>query len=380
MTSRCSSVCIIGAGITGLAIAHELRGRGVDVVVVDRAGIGAGASGVQPGGVRQQWGTRVNCALARESFEFYRDVGERLEAPHVGALTACGYAFIAHSAERLEQLSKEVALQREMDVPSSLVSPSELAELIPGLDVSTVVGGAYCAEDGYFDQPQAVVEAFAAAALRRGARIEHCDVVSLEQNGAGWTIHGATGEKHLADVVIVAAAYDTPALVAPLGIDVPIVKDARYLFFSEPIAERLLEPLVVSAERRFAAKHLANGRVLASDLSAEGDPESRSDDWRRSIRAHVRELLPLLEYVDFSVLVEGFYDVTPDNQPIIGPVPGLSGLWLAAGFSGHGFMMAPAVSRAVANLLVEGSSEPLVKHFAIERFEREHLTSELQVV
>ena len=83
---------------------------------------------------------------------------------------------------------------------------------------------------------------------------------------------------------------------------------------------------------------------------------------------------------DYSVLVEGFYDVTPDNQPIVGPVAGLPSLWLAAGFSGHGFMLAPAISQAIANLLVERASHPLFDHFGLDRFDGADLTPELQVV
>ena len=128
----------------------------------------------------------------------------------------------------------------------------------------------------------------------------------------------------------------------------PITKQARYLLLSEPIRERLLEPLVVSAERRFAAKHLGNGRMLASDLAASGDPEEGAPRWRAHVAETVAELLPILEYVTYPILVEGFYDVTPDHQPLIGPVPGHDGLWLAAGFSGHGFMIAPAVGRIVS--------------------------------
>lgn len=352
----------------------------MDVAILERDGIGAGASGVQPGGVRQQWGTRVNCVLARESLEFYRRIEEHLDAPHVGPLTECGYVFLAHSDERLAGLSREVALQQEMGVPSMLLEPGELPRLVPGIDVSTVSGAAYCAEDGYFDRPQAVVEAYAAAAQRCGVGIEQRDVVALRQTAIGWTLLDANGERYEAETVILAAAYDTPRLVAPLNVALPIKKEPRYLFYSEPIRERLLEPLVISAERAFAAKHLANGRVLASYLAANGDPTGSAADWRRTIKQNVRELLPLLEYVEYSMLVEGFYDVTPDNQPVLGPVPGHEGLWLAAGFSGHGFMLAPGVSRALANLFVDRTSDPLFEDFALERFERAQLTPEMQVV
>ena len=148
--------------------------------------------------------------------------------------------------------------------------------------------------------------------------------------------------------VVLAAGYDSPALAAPLGLELPIVKEQRFLFLSQPVHERLLEPLLVSAERRFAAKQLANGRVLASDLTATGDPEREreplaSDGARGHRGAHADPLLRSLRPPDRRLLRR---HTRP--REILGPVAGFPGLWLATGFSGHGFMMAPAVGRALA--------------------------------
>src|SRR5437762_2539929 len=201
MADRDLDVAVIGAGVVGLAIARTLQGRGVRVAVFERSGIGAGASGVQPGGVRQQWGTAVACRLARESVAFYGDAQRRLGAAVELRFDRCGYLFVAHSAAALERLAANVAVQNAEGVPS-------------------------------------------------------------------------------------------------------------------PIRERLVEPLVISAERRFAAKQLANGRVLASDLGARGD-ESGRERWRANVRAGIEELLPRLAFVSFPVLVHGEYDVTPDRQPVL---------------------------------------------------------------
>ena len=146
-----------------------------------------------------------------------------------------------------------------------------------------------------------------------------------------------------------AAGAATADLLRPSGVDLPIEREDRFLFLSEPIRERLLEPLVVSAERHFAAKQLGNGRVLASDLAARGD-EARQETWRANVRAGIDELLPRLTYVSVPVLVRGEYDVTPDHQPILGRVA--DNLYVAAGFSGHGFMIAPAVARIVADAVL----------------------------
>ena len=345
------------------------------MVVYERAGIGAGASGVQPGGVRQQWGTRVNCVLARESLRFYRGLMHRLEGRVDPGFRACGYLFLAHSERALDQLAANVELQNQLGIPSRLLNASDAAAAVPGLDVTTVLGASFCAEDGYFDRPQTVVEAFAEAATARGARVETSQVVGLEPARAEWRLQLADGTERAAERVVVAAGGETSALVS-----LPIRKEARFLFYSDPIAQRLLEPLVVSSERGFAAKQLADGRLLASDLTATGRPDTHREAWRARIRGAVADLLPRLQLVPLPLLVEGFYDVTPDHQPALGAVPGADGLFVAAGFSGHGFMLAPEVGRLLAAVVAGDEPDELLAPLAPGRFEEGRLCPEPQVV
>lgn len=339
-------VVVVGAGIVGLSIAFHLRENGASVTVVDRAGVGAGASGVQPGGVRQQWGTEPNCLLAQESLRFYATVPERLQMRVDPGFRTCGYLFLAHSDGALERLRSNVALQNGLGVRSRLVSPAEATELVPELDASSVTGAAWCDEDGYFDRPQSILEALGSL-----FDVELRDVSDLDELAAG--------------AVVVAAGVDTPRLLPEL----PLHAESRTLFFSDPIAERLLEPLVVSAERGLAAKQLADGRLLASDLRA-GE--------RASVRSGFEELLPRLVYVALPSVVEGLYDVTPDHQPILGQVR--DGVWVAAGFSGRGFMQAPAVGRIVAESVLGTGSDPVLGVFDAGRFEERRLVPEPSVV
>lgn len=354
MADRPLDLAVVGAGVVGLAIARELSRRGASVAVFERTGVGAGASGVQPGGVRQQWGTRIACRLARESAAFYSQADKQLESPVPLGFRRCGYLFLAHSEETLARLTANVAVQNGEGIPSRIVSPDEAAELVPGLAVETVVGGAWCAEDGYFDHPQGVVEAFA-----RGVDVRIRDVRSLDELAA--------------DRVVVAAGADTPALLPQL----PIESEERYLFYSKPVQERLLEPLVVSAERRFAAKQLFDGRVLASDLGARGDDAQR-EQWRANVRAQIEVLLPRLTYVSFTLLVRGEYDVTPDHQPILGQVG--DGVYVAAGFSGHGFMIAPAVARILADAILDGRLDETLGVLDVARFAENRSVPEPQLV
>ena len=148
MSRESKDVAVVGAGVVGLSIAIHLAERGASVVVYERTGIGAGASGVQPGGIRRQWGTRVNCLLAAESLRWYADARERLRMRVDPGFRACGYLFLAHSEGALAGLRRSVELQNGLGVPSRIVAPVEAAELVPDLQPQGLAGGAWCAEDG----------------------------------------------------------------------------------------------------------------------------------------------------------------------------------------------------------------------------------------
>jgi sarcosine oxidase subunit beta len=276
---------------------------------------------------------------------------------------------VAHSPAERERLGENVQIQIAEGVRSRLVTPEEIADLVPGIDVSAVAGGAWCGDDGYIDRPQSVLSAFAS-----GLDIRIEDVRRIAPGGSGWQVGSV-----FAPAVVVAAGLDTIDLLRGLGIVLPIKPEPRYLFLSDRISERLLEPLVVAAGRAFAAKHLADGRVLASDLSAGGDEAGR-ELWRAHIRREIDRLLPRLAHVSFPTLVRGSYDVTPDHQPILGPLPGQPGLFVATGFSGHGFMLAPAVARIVADAVVEERLDPTLTTLGAERFAENRLVPERQLV
>jgi sarcosine oxidase subunit beta len=373
-------VAVVGAGITGLSVAWHLAQRGLKVTAFDGSGIGSGATAIQPGGVRQQWGTEVACRMALEAFAFYAEIDERLSPAVDPALTACGYLFVAEGEGELAEQRERLEVQHRLGIPSREVTPAEAGALVEGLASESLMGGVWCDQDGYFDKPLAVVGAFADAAARAGATYVDQAVESIVRDGEGWRLLLRGGESVSAGAVVVAAAWDSPRLLSPLGIDLPIEKAPKYLFYSDPIRERLLEPLVISHERHFAAKQLADGSVLASDLAAGTRPDENQELWHSNVRRAITALLPILEYVSFPVVVEGFYDVTPDHQPVLGALDGHDGLFIAAGLNGRGLMMAPTIGRVIADRIVNGTMEEAMMPLDASRFAGGMLTPEKQVV
>lgn len=348
-----ADVVVIGGGIIGLSVAYHLTQYGCrSVVVLEKEGIARGASGVAPGGVRQQWGTTINLAMARQSVGFYRTINDRLSPEYPLRFRECGYIFLAHSSAALQKLTQVAELQRQHGVPTRILKPGEIAELVPALVVEEIVGASYCPTDGYFDDPHGVSMAFAEAAKRSGAVLHYTTATGLET--ANGRIRGVRTTEGMiaAEHVVLAAGCDSPELAQTASVHLPIRVEPRYLFFSGRLNEQFLDPLVISPEREFAAKQMYNGTLFMSWLGAgRGDDPGqppRETEWLARAGEIGTRLLPRLADIQIVRTVRGFYDVTPDHQAILGPVDEVAGLHLATGFSGHGFMMAPAVGDNVA--------------------------------
>ena len=188
--------------------------------------------------------------------------------------------------------------------------------------------------------------------------------VAICRDGEGWRL-----DDDGFDAVAVAAGAESRMLLEPLGFDLPIVDEPRTLFLGEPIRERLLEPLVIAVDRGIAAKQLADGRVLASDL--RGASKAR-------LRSELDRLLPVLRYVALPIEATGCYDMTPDGQPVVDRLD--DGLWVAAGFSGHGFMVAPSTGRVVADGLLGRALPEWHEAVRADRFGGAEAAAEAQVI
>ena len=336
-------IVVAGAGAIGASVAYHLaRGGARDVVLVDRATVASGATAKALGGVRQQFSTAAEVRLAQASIRFFEELGP----PYFEQV---GYLFVATTEEGLAVLEERRALQAGLGVPAARVHPS----FVPGLRVDDVAGAVFCASDGVAD-PVAVTRELVRRAVELGVELrEHTRVAEVE-----------------GDVVVVACGARSAEVAAALGLELPVRPLARQLLETSPVASLPTTlPMTVEAESGFHFRRRGDRLVLAM-----GDAEPRwgfSEDVDHSVYADRLARLAHRFPPAADAMVErawaGLYDMTPDAHPIIGWIGG--GVYAATGFSGHGFMQAPAVGEAAAEEILEGSSAFDLAPYRLERFE-----------
>lgn len=330
-------IVVAGAGAVGASIAYQLVRRGHDdVILCDRAEVASGATGKAMGGVRQQFSTEPEVRLAQASSRFFAELGAAL-------FEQVGYLFLATTDDGLARLTERRRLQLELGVPVEEVDPA----FVRGLRTDDVLGGVICREDGVAD-PTAVTWHLVGEAVAGGAELrEHTDARELD-----------------ADVLVVACGASSPELV-----DLPIRPLVRQLVDTEPLPELPADlPMTIEEETGFHFRRVGDSLRLAMTEPGlrwgtdEVVDHSLVADWL----ARLAHRFPPAAAVGVKRAWAGLYDMTPDAHPIIGWVD--DGVYAACGFSGHGFMQAPAVGAAVAEELLTGSSSFDLAPYRLERF------------
>jgi sarcosine oxidase subunit beta len=364
-----AEVVVVGGGAEGCSIAYHLAMEGVRVTLVERWEIGAAASGASAGGVRQQGRDLREFPLAFRAIERWRTLETELAAD-LGYRRG-GHLTTIEDIADLPALADSIAAQAATGLEIRLVQGDELRSIVPGIG-STVIAGAYTPNDGHAN-PGATTRAFAAAAARRGARPVTGRRVTGIAVEAG-RVHGVETDAGsiAADVVVLAAGAWSAGLAAPLEIALPLTPQGFQAMTTTP-APAQLTPVMGSVRRMISLKQLPDGRYLlgggwpgAFDLSAprgQSIPENQQGNREAAIG-----ILPAVAAVEIAEAWLGIEAVAADEVPIIGPVAGIDGLVVAAGFSGHGFALSPVVGERVATLITSGTVPPELADLSLARF------------
>ncbi|MFF3499547.1 NAD(P)/FAD-dependent oxidoreductase [Streptomyces sp. NPDC003247] len=349
-----ADVVIVGGGVIGTSIAFHLAEAGVrDVVLLERADLGSGSTSKAAGGVRAQFSDALNIQLGARSLEAYRAFGSR-PGQEID-LRSPGYLFLLSRPEDVASFEAGVALQNALGVPSRMIGTAEARKLSPLIEEQGLLAAAYSPDDGHCS-PESVVLGYATAARRHGARlVTHCDVLGVETSG-GEIRAVRTDRGRIATSTVVCAAGAWSAAVGDMvGTRLPVVPYQRQIVFTEPFAPELRMPLTIDFASAFYFRR--EGRGLLLGMSDPDEPPGfrtkPSETWLpRLTEVMARRVPPLLD----AGLVggwTGFYEITPDHNALIGEADGVGRFLYACGFSGHGFLQAPAVGEIVRDLVLD---------------------------
>ena len=378
MSTETASIVIIGGGLEGVATAWALAQRGItDVVVCERDTVGGGMTGKSSGIVRCHYGVSSLAAMAAIGLEVF-EKAEEIFGTDIG-FRQTGYV-VGVGEPNVENLRKSLAAQREVGVQTEEMDVSEVAKLWPAADLEPFAAFGWEERGGYGDAYQ-TAQAFAASARAAGVRIKQGTSVSgLLTDGERVTgVELADHSTISADTVVVATGVWTKPFLDKYGIDVPITVHREQIVMIHPGMELGAVPVFSDLVSLQYVRPDVRGEILFgnSDLAEleVANPDgylNRADEAFLDLTVDkVGTRFPAFTDASITSSYAGCYDVTPDWNPVISTGP-LDGLVIAAGFSGHGFKISPAVGRLVADLVVDGrSNDPRIpeSNFRLSRFD-----------
>ncbi|AFM19543.1 glycine/D-amino acid oxidase, deaminating [Mycolicibacterium chubuense NBB4] len=372
-----ADVVVVGGGLEGCAAAWALSQRGVtNVVVVERHTVGSGMTGKSSGIVRCHYGVSSLAAMATVGLEVFEQAADVLGAD-IG-FRQTGYV-VGVGEPDVDALRKSLAAQRAVGVDTEEIDRAAVAELWPFADLTPFAAFGWEARGGYGDA-YLTAQALATAARRAGVRVRQgTPVTGLLLDGDHVTgVRLGDGGTISAGTVVVATGVWTRPFLGRYGVDVPIRVVREQIVMVDPGVPTGPVPVFSDLVSLQYVRAEVGGDILFgnSDLAdpREADPDHylnrATDDFVDITVEKVGTRFPGFPDAAISGSYAGCYDVTPDWNPVISRT-GFDGLVVAAGFSGHGFKIAPAVGRLVADLVVDGrSSDPRIpaSDFRLSRF------------
>ena len=370
-----ADVVIIGAGIMGASTAYHLARRGAGrVVVLERDTVCSGSTALASGGIRHQYTNRIGIELTRQSIVTYERFEEEFGADP--QFRQHGYLILVSTEEELDQAKRNVALQQRLGVDVRLMTPDDIRDAYPYLATGDLLGGTYSPRDGYAD-PYIACTAIAARARQLGAMITTgSEVIGIERSASRVERVVTRAGAVSAPVVVIAAGAWSGRVGTLAGVDIPVTPRRRSKFITAAFPfERIpaATPFVIDPHLGVSMRREGAGILLGIGRKDETSSFGTEPDWglAEPLVERVVRRVPALADAQLMRAWAGLYEMTPDQTGIVSAVPGVDGLYVIAGFSGHGFMHGPIAGQLMAELIVDGRATTVdIGPLALERFAR----------
>ncbi len=376
-------VVVIGGGITGTSVLYHLAARGwTDIALIERTELTAGSSWHAAGGFHAINNDPVVAALQSYTIEMYPKVAAE-SGVDIG-LKLSGGIELASSPERMRWLRAEVAWHQMMGHEGArLMDVDEIVDLVPIVNPDGLAGGLFDPDEGNLD-PNGAVYAYAGAARKRGATIiTHNRVLGMKRTRDGWELETEKGPIQ-AEHVVNAAGMWSRKVGQMVGIDHPVTPILHHYLVTEDVPEIMAidwaMPAVTDLEGWTYLQREQNGAVLGVYEANPNHwhPEGAPWDFGATLLPpdidRIAEELtigfarfPALEAAGIKRWVHGAFAITPDGNPLVGPVRGLPGYWAAAGVMA-GYSQGAAVGLAISNWIVDGDPGDDVYAMDVTRF------------
>lgn len=373
-------VIVIGAGVIGSSVAYHLSRLGArSVLVIDRSQIGSGTTAQSSGILRTHYSVRENVELAKDSWTVFSDFTNYLQDDDAAAgLVKCGYLIAAPDGPKLAPLAAALKAQQAQGIEVQLLDRQQGEALLPiaSLEDAALIG--YEPEAGFADA-YLVATSFARTARRGGVKImEGVTVTKLLMDGNRVTgVETSAGTFGCGTLVSTQNIWATE-LDAWIGMPMPVKPERHTVLalegpqpytFSMPVFKDLGSPGMLYCRSYGGSQMLVSegtaGETLATTDNEQGEI---SLDYIVSIGEQATARFPSFAEAGMASSWTGVYDVTPDWNPVLGRLPGIQGLVVGYGFSGHGFKLSPAVGRVLAQEALGLTPDISLAPYAYERF------------
>ncbi len=345
-------IVIVGSGVTGLSTAYSLANRGeTNVVILEGGHLSAGASSRNGGGIRAQFLTEENIMLAKWSISRFRRLGVELGVNFW--FRQGGYLFVAESDDEMTTLRKASEFQNRFGLGTRVIGCDEVQAIVPEMVCKGVVGGSFRKGDGVL-LPFPLLFGYADFLRSKGVTIEtKCEATDIARSGGRFEVRTTRGSI-LAEKVLNAAGGWSSDVGKMMGLDIPTKPVRHQIMVSEPLSP-FLDPMVVTLKDGFYMSQGPRGELVGgiTERGPHGnDFKKSSADFCIQMSSRIVSLFPRLSGASMMRQWGGFYDMSPDANPILGEVQGTENAYVACGFSGHGFMISPAVGEFMAALIL----------------------------
>jgi len=371
-------IAIIGAGIIGVMIARFLVEKGVnDIVLIEKNYPGSGGSFRCATGIRASFTSPEHVEMMKRSIELWPILSEK----HGFTYRRDGYIWLLSEEEHVEMFKKIVEFHHRYAVPTKIITPEEIKEMVPTINTENLLAGVYDPLAGKADCFRALLNTLEYI-KNKGAKVltrTKAEKIIIKDSRAQ-AVETNKGVIE-AEKIIVAAGYGSKKILKNSGVDIPLENLPKHALITEAY-KPLFKPLLIDwSTASYIIQVLHGGFLIGANMKEKPDtiPVNRIEYLYLAVKIWSK-YFKWLPYTRILRYWTGYYVMTPDHHPVIGPHSRIENLYIATGFSGHGFMMAPSVGEIMSQyILGEKLSVPIAKNLKLERFEKGKYVKEIAI-